>query len=288
MAFHTDLELAVRHGVIVAFSEREGGVSAPPFASLDLAAHTGDDPDAVDVNRTRLLAVLGLESMRNRLTMAEQVHGERIATVTDAEAGAGARAADGPGPLPATDALLTSEVSTPLLLCFADCVPVVLVAVAPVRAVAVVHAGWRGSLARLPGLAADALAAHAGCSTSALLAYVGPHVCASCYPVDDERLSQFATSFDTILPAQGRLDLGAVVSESLRDAGVPDARQARLDLCTAERTEAFFSYRAEGLTGRHGALAVVLEEEDETHKAAPPHAGSSARRARPLTDGMPR
>ncbi len=121
-------------GVTLAFSERTGGVSEEPFDSLNLAGHVGDVAVTVDENRTRLLDALGLSAYRGRLTTAEQVHGDEVALVSRSNTGAGAwvsgRDADR-GPLPGADALITSEPGVPLLLCFADCVPIVLVAPGP-------------------------------------------------------------------------------------------------------------------------------------------------------------
>jgi polyphenol oxidase len=175
--------------------------------------------------------------------------------------GAYARAGEAP-PLPGTDAMITIEHDAPLMLCFADCVPVVLVATAPVRAVAVVHAGWRGALGRLPGIAAERLARAAGCETSDLVAYVGPRIGPCHYEVGEDLMGLFASQFGniaaTIAAAQDRLDLGAVVSATLNEVGVPGGRIFVTDVCTAESTEAYFSYRAEGVTGRHGAVAAVL------------------------------
>lgn len=261
LAVHVDPDMRDRHGILIAFSERTGGRSVAPFASLDLAAHVDDEPAFVDDNRARFMAALGIEPLRDRLTIAEQVHGVVVRNVRGAMAGLGAFARPGtPPPVPAADALVTSDPDTPLLLCFADCVPVILVATGPCRAVAVVHAGWRGALGRIVEEAARRVAATAGCGTAELVAYIGPHIGACCYEVDDALLSQFVDSFGTIAAAQGRLDLGAVVSESLNGVGVPFSSQVRSGLCTAERTDAFFSYRAEGPTGRHGALACILED----------------------------
>jgi polyphenol oxidase len=259
LVVHVDPWLRDRHGIVVAFSERTGGRSMPPFASLNLAAQVGDDPSTVDDNRAALLSALGVEPLRARLTVPEQVHGSVIRQVAGAMAGMGAFARAGTPPsVPATDALLTLEPGTPLMLCFADCVPVVLVATGPRRAVGVVHAGWRGALSGIVAEAACRVAATAGCGTDGLLAYVGPHIGACHYEVGDEVLSQFAEAFDTIAAAQGHLDLGAVVSESLNGVGVPFSSQVRSAMCTFERTDAFFSHRAEGHTGRHGALACIL------------------------------
>lgn len=256
IAVWTDPELADA-GVRIAFSERIGGVSVGPYASLNLAAHVEDDPTAVDVNRARLLGALALPA--DRLVTSEQVHGERIAVVGEADAGAGAKAASGRERIPGTDALVTSTPELPLMLLYADCVPVILVALGERPAVSVVHAGWRGALARLPEKSAAVLAREARVEPSELLAYVGPHIGECCYPVDASLLSQFGDSFATIGRASGRLDLAAAVSESLSDAGIPVGRQCRLGMCTMDHPEAFYSYRAEKRTGRHSAVAAVVK-----------------------------
>jgi hypothetical protein len=258
----TDDALRSDCGVLVAFACRTGGHSLPPYTGLNLAGHVGDVPEVVDANRSALLDSLGIGHVRERLTTAEQVHGAQVAVVGDDRAGSGAFVGHPErGPIPGTDGLLTVQAEVPLLLCFADCVPVVLVATGPRRGVAVVHAGWRGALAGIAGRGAVALAAAAGCTPADLTAYVGPHIGPCHYQVDETLLSQFVHTFGTIAAAQGRLDLGAVVSESLNGVGVPPSSQCRVGLCTAERTDAFFSYRAEGLTGRHGAVACILGDD---------------------------
>jgi len=259
ISYLTDHRLREDHGIVVAFSQRTGGRSRSPYTSLNLAAHVGDEPGAVDENRSAFLHALELGPDRDSLTMCEQVHGTSVREVSGASVGMGAFAREGgPAPIPATDALITMQEHVPLLLCFADCVPVVLVATGPVRGVAVVHAGWRGALARIVPEAARRLAAATGSTTGEMLAFVGPHIGACHYEVDEALLSQFVHTFGTIAAAQGRLDLGAVVSESLNGVGVPISSVCRADICTVERTDAFYSYRAEGLTGRHGALACIL------------------------------
>jgi len=256
----TDDDLRSGSGILVAFTERTGGCSSAPFATLNLAAHVGDDPDAVDANRASAMGSLGIGGVRDRLTMAQQVHGTSVVEVGSSDVGAGAFASGGTTlPVAGVDGLVTVLEAVPLLLCFADCVPVVLVATAPRRAVAVVHAGWRGALGGIAAEGARRLALAAGCDTSAISAYVGPHIGVCHYEVDAALLSQFVDTFGTIVAAQGRLDLGVVVSESLNGVGVPISSVCRAGICTAERTDAFFSYRAEGLTGRHGAVACILE-----------------------------
>lgn len=255
-----DRELLERSGILVAFSMRRGGRSSGPYASLNLAAHVGDDPAVVDENRARFMRALGLAPLRDRLTTAEQVHGVAVRIVAGATAGLGAKSRlDSAPPVPSCDGLVTVETDTPLMLLFADCVPVVLVASGPVRGVAVVHAGWRGALGGIAAEGARKLIATTGCAPADVTAYIGPYIGPCHYEVDAAFLSQFTDAFGSIVAPQGRLDLGAVVSESLNGVGVPVTSLVRAEICTAERTDEFYSYRAEGgLTGRHGALACIL------------------------------
>lgn len=245
-------------GIVVAFSERTGGVSSPPYSSLNLAAHVDDDPAAVDANRRLLLDALDLAPFADRLTTATQVHGTRIARIDEELAGSGARATSGPAPIADADGLMTGVAGIPLLLLYADCVPVVVVA--PTGAVAVLHAGWRGALGGIVGEGIAALCAHAGCGPDEVNVYVGPHIGGCHFEVSPDVGSQFARRFGTVSQVvPGRVDLAAVVSTSSSDAGVDPCRIAVLGACTVETTDRFFSFRAEsGLTGRHGALACIV------------------------------
>lgn len=256
----SDDELLESEGVLIAFSERGGGVSAAPWSGLNLAGHVGDDPAAVDSNRTAFMEALGIGGYRSSLTTSEQVHGHTVGLVTTRQAGSGAyiTAVSGDGPLPGTDSLICASPAIPLLMCFADCVPITLVSPGP--AVALVHAGWRGALASLPGTAVGQLASTAGCRASEVRAYVGAHIRSCHYNVDERTMSHFINAFGTVARAEsGGLDLGAVVNASLVDSGVDPCNITALGICTAEATDRYFSYRAEGgTTGRHGALACIL------------------------------
>jgi YfiH family protein len=263
LVYYTDTGLAQRSGIRVAFSTRRGGASMSPYASLDLAAHSGDDPGTVDENRRRLACVLGVDA--ERIVTAEQVHGDRVVEVGPSDAGRGATTT-GPvarGPVAGCDALITTAADVPLLMMYADCVPVVLVSETPRRGVAVVHAGWKGALAGLPGIAARRLAAAAGCEPWHVTAYIGPHVCAAHYEVSEDLASAFHERYASssrsvsILAASARVDLAAAVMASLEEAGLSSERVAALGMCTVEEPTLFYSFRAEGLTGRHGALVAI-------------------------------
>jgi copper oxidase (laccase) domain-containing protein len=118
-------------GAHITFTDRNGGVSAPPYDTANLGADTGDDPAAVAENRRRVGAMLGGSATEPAdWAWVRQVHGAGVARVRSA-ADAGA-----PG-----DALVTDRPRVPLVILSADCAPVALVA-GPV--IAAVHVGWRG------------------------------------------------------------------------------------------------------------------------------------------------
>jgi len=144
---------------------------------------------------------------------------------------------------------------------YADCVPVIVVAESPRRAVAVVHSGWRGTAERVVTHSISELLAVSGARPESLRAYIGPHIRSCCYEVDETLASHFGNIFDTITAVDGRLDMEAAVRESMEAIGVKRERVTSLGLCTHDLTDRFFSYRAHQVTGRHGALAVITKVE---------------------------
>lgn len=237
-----------------AFTERTGGVSVEPFCSLNLGAHVGDDPAAVAENRRRALAALGAEDWLDNLLVPNQVHGDRVVTVDSAAAGdlVSLRATIAEG----ADAIVCTVSHVPVLLCFADCVPVVLVCPG---GFAVVHSGWRGAYARISAKAARVLMDATGCAAAEVQAYIGPHILGDEYEVSADLLHTFALQFDSINEsATCKLDLACAITQSLKEMGVPlcgihDARLSTLSL-----KERFYSYRREqGTCGRHAAVAVM-------------------------------
>lgn len=151
--FLTDEQLARTAGIRIAFSGRVGGVSEGAYASLNLGAHVQDDGHAVRENRLRLMRVLGAQDMP--LVVPNQVHGTALVKIAcgDADAVEEARRKAQVG----ADGLLVGVPNVAALLCFADCVPVIVAS--PTGRFAVVHAGWRGAVAHIAAKAVFALAA---------------------------------------------------------------------------------------------------------------------------------
>lgn len=244
------------HGVSLAFTERHGGVSTGDFSSLNLGDACGDDPAAVAENRLRALAALGAEGLSGRLVNPRQVHGDHVVVVTSSEAAelASVRNEAGEG----ADAVVCTAAGVPVLLCYADCVPVVLVAEG---GFAVIHSGWRGTVARISAKALATLATETGHAPQEVRAYVGPHIAGEDYEVSAGLMGRFVDEFGPAAQAGERLlDLEACIVQTLVEEGVPADMIAGTHASTSRETGRFFSYRATGGScGRHGALVVMSD-----------------------------
>lgn len=237
-----------------AFTERTGGASLPPYSSLNLGTHVGDEECAVLENRRRVLAALGAEDAFDNLLVPNQVHGDHVVVVNDASRGAIERVRDEISQ--GCDAIVCTVPGVPVMLCFADCVPVVLTCE---NVFAVVHSGWRGTYARIAGKAARVLMDATGCAASDLSAYIGPHILGDEYEVSADLLMMFSKQFDNIKNTVHRtLDLSECIRQSLEEVGVLPCEIHDLQLSTVRQNDRFFSYRAEqGICGRHGAVAYM-------------------------------
>ncbi len=226
---------------ILAFTTRLGGVSDPPYHSLNLGRSTDDDRTAVEENRRRVLSAAGLDP--DRLATAGQVHGTAIAIVSE------------PGLHPATDALLTRTRGVALAVTAADCLPLLFTAPG---AVAAVHSGWRGTADGAPVAALDALCELAGCAPARVAVTLGPSIRVCCYEVGPEVAARFPTSVLEQRDGRNHLDLVAAARLQLVAAGVPDGAIEAVPACTACDPARYFSHRRDGArTGRHWAIAAL-------------------------------
>ena len=220
----------------VAFTTREGGVSAGPYAALNLGKATRDDPERVDENRRRACAAVGSDA--ERLTLNYQHHS---ATVHRAEAGRKGVKGDG---------LWTDEPGIPMLKLTADCVPIAIARVNGTPALALLHAGWRGLLEGIVAAGVSAL------GDAPLRAIVGPAIGPCCYEVGPEVAEPFAARFGGDVMRGRNLDLWSSAERALRASGVEHVE--RIDLCTACNPDLFFSHRRDhGVTGRQGVIGVL-------------------------------
>jgi polyphenol oxidase len=242
-------------GARAAFSTRTGGVSDPPFDSLNLGVLTDDSTAAVVANRGRLAAALGLDPAR--MPIGLQVHGGDLAFHAGPQEPS--PFADPGGEIPRVDGHVVAEPGLAPLVFVADCLPVAL---AGPGGVAMLHCGWRG-------LAAGILAAGAE-AVGATDAAIGPGIGPCCYEVGPEvlgSLAHAAAAADGPISAdidgksaRRRLDLPEVARGLLRDAGVGRIESA--GVCTSCEAELFFSHRRDaGRTGRQAGVAWIEPEE---------------------------
>lgn len=218
-------------GASVWFFTRLGGVSRPPYDSLNVSRKVGDDAAAVDENLSRIR-----EAMNDRLSAwVRQVAGDGIARVS------------GAGFAGEADALLTGEEGFSLVVAVADCVPVALVGE---HEVGMVHSGWRGTLAGISGKAVREL------NDPAVKAYIGPCIRECCYEVSEDLARTFASEFGDSVVDGRSLSLPAAIRTDLEHSGVEEIHD--LGLCTGCRPDLFYSHRKRGPhTGRTLAAVAV-------------------------------
>jgi YfiH family protein len=243
----------IQHG----FTERKGGISEPPFDSLNLGLHVGDNLTHVIENRRR-----GAESLGFRLddmVCAEQVHGKTVAVVTAHECGRGATTLA--TAIPATDALVTNTPGVLLALFFADCLPVFFVD-RERPAVGIAHAGWRGLVNGVLEETVSAMSRSFGSRAERLHVAIGPGICVTHFEVGTEVAAAFPEEVVHANKDSGKphIDLLEAARQRLMQAGISPADIDVAGDCTFTLPARFFSHRRDqGRTGRMGALIGIAK-----------------------------
>jgi YfiH family protein len=240
---HLAAQTDVVHGVFT----RKGGVSVPPWATLNLSRSTGDSIEAVTENNRRLLKALGL--VPGQTVSAWLNHGSHISIVGPQHMGAA---------LKDTDALISATPGLALSMRFADCVPVVLHDAAR-GVIAIAHAGWPGLVAGILGATVRSMRNAFGCRPGDVWAGIGPAIRVECYQFGADlaqRVAAACPAGDAILVPQSdgvlHLDLIAAVKSQLQAAGICGIEDS--GICTACHTDEWFSHRVEKKTGRFGVV----------------------------------
>jgi YfiH family protein len=243
--------------VDVMVTTRQGGVSSGPYASLNLGLHVGDEPADVLENRRRAAAALGADL--GDFVFCNQSHGREAKLITGAGRGRGARAlADA---IAATDALVTRDAGVVLTVMVADCVPIVLYD--PVAHVlACVHAGWRGTVARVSEAAVAAMRS-LGSKPANVIAGIGPAMSPDRYQVGQDVYQAaregLGEHVGQVIRPDGTgkwlFDLWAANRLVLREAGVPEANMHVAAIPTGSDPGLFFSDREARPCGRFAAIA---------------------------------
>ena len=245
-----------------AVSTRQGGVSKPPFDSLNLALHVGDEPAAVLSNRKKFMRSLGFNV--SDIVTPNQVHGDKIFRVDENYRGCGCENyADSIGE---TDALITDTPDLPLMLCFADCVPIFFVDVEN-RAIGLAHGGWKGTLKKIAAKTLLKMGDEFGTRAEDCLIGIAPSIGPCCYEVGgaviDKCKEAFPKNFGELLIARdGKifLDLWRANVLQLLEVGVPEENIDVAGECTCCENGWYFSYRAaqKNSLDRTGRIAAVI------------------------------
>jgi len=248
--------------VVNAFTTRTGGVSGTPFSNLNLAYNVGDKESHVAKNRKIILDALSID-YRTAVT-AQQVHKDKIALVRKEDKDKGAfKYSKGIGQ---TDALITDIPGIPLLMCYADCVPIFILD--PIKkAIALIHSGRKGTELELTLKTLFKMKKIFETNPCSCLAAIFPSIGPCCYSIkeenkiDDYWLNQVEYNIEPIsLKNKGvrRLDLRKANNVQLIKAGLLKKNIFVNEICTADHPELFFSYRRDkGNTGRMAAIFML-------------------------------
>lgn len=216
---------------------RQGGVSQPPFDSLNFGNHVGDAPKAVATNRARLIAHSGVP-----VRFLTQVHGVKVVDAARCEDEETA------------DAAFVHQPGLAACILTADCLPV-LFCTQDGTEVAAAHAGWRGLCAGV----LEATLATFSAPPQAVMAWLGPCIGKAAFEVGEAVFTAFVsadegahTAFSPSRPGHWQADLQALAKRRLLRAGVTAVFGA--PRCTYRDAASFFSYRREGQTGRMASL----------------------------------
>jgi purine-nucleoside/S-methyl-5'-thioadenosine phosphorylase / adenosine deaminase len=225
--------------VRVVFTSRTGGVSLPPYDTLNMSGAVGDEPAAVARNRLTVAQACGLAD--TRLVWMRQVHGAR--------AGYADRGSSGQE----VDAIFTDQPGLALGVLAADCA-CVLLADPAARIIGAAHSGREGTAAGVVTSLVAAMTA-AGAGPDRMRALIGPAICGGCYEVSAQVRDRVAAAVPEAAcrtrDGTPGLDIRAGITAQLIRAGI---RQVDKDLrCTAETAE-LYSYRRDGRTGRFAGL----------------------------------
>lgn len=229
--------------LIAAESTRHGGVSAPPFASLNLGINTEDQVDNVNENRRRFFRDINADTFGFASSL--QVHGTSVYLATEA------------GRVEGYDALITNQPGLLVGVTVADCVPI-LIYDHENQAVAAIHAGWRGTVAGIVTSTLTTMAQQFGTTGENCYGYVGTCIDTTAFEIGEEVAAQFAPDYLRINPNNQRVcaDLKSANADLLRQFGIPPTQIAVSPFSTILHNADYFSYRAEqGQTGR--MLAVI-------------------------------
>lgn len=240
--------------IVVGMTTRELGVSEGSYAHFNMGFHVGDHPSHVLENRERAGEKIGFP-IENWI-VAEQVHSNKLVSVTGQDRGKGAKELQ--TAIKKADGLFTTEPGVLLVACYADCVPIYFIA-KDHSAVGIAHAGWRGTVGNIAGRMVSQWEEELSISPTDIEVIIGPSIGACCYEVDERVLNEvralkgLETEELATPSSEGHYQLNLQLTNQrlLEKHGMNQADIHTSSFCTSCRTDLFYSHRKEmGKTGR--------------------------------------
>jgi YfiH family protein len=235
----------VRH----AFLTRQGGVSPPPYDSLNMSDKNDDRDEFVSRNENLIAITFGFDS--SRLVLLDQMHQDQILLLKE------------PFVTPSSpleyDALITNFPDTFLSILTADCLPIFVVDQKR-KVIAAIHAGRQGTALHITTKVFEKMEEEFGCSSRNLLIGMGPSIGPCCYEIDEK---VFHPEWEPYSIPRGAgkwtVDLARVNILQMKRQGIQEEQISWTNLCTHCHSDLFFSYRKEGRTGRQLSFIGIVE-----------------------------
>lgn len=242
------------------YSLRNGGVSSSPFDSLNLGLHTTDNPENVIKNRKLLEENFSIP-VRDVIKLE---HGDKIIPIYDDKI---------PSEIPFADAIMTNVKNVPLSIFYADCTGIFILDTVK-KVIALVHAGWRGTLKAIALKTVKAMNREYGTEAKDCVSAICPCIGPCCFEVSEDTSILFLNSFNSYYPQNFLKDLSLCISKNnkghfvnlwnlnkiqLLCAGLRAENIVLSNICTSCHNDLFFSYRKENrVTGRMGAVFMLI------------------------------
>ncbi len=226
----------VRH----AFLTRQGGVSVPPYHSLNVSDKNGDREDFVSENKHRIATAFRFDS--RRLILLDQRQQDQILLMKEPLHTL-------PAPLE-YDAMVTNSPNIFLGILTADCLPIFVVDQKS-KVIAAIHAGRQGTSLQITTKVLRKMKEDFGCSSREFLISLGPSIGPCCYEIDEEVFHPYWKPFSTVKGSgKWMVDLAQINIAQVKSEGIKEEQISWINLCTRCDSDLFFSYRGESRTGR--------------------------------------
>ncbi|HMK76383.1 MAG TPA: peptidoglycan editing factor PgeF [Thermodesulfobacteriota bacterium] len=223
-----------------AFLTRQGGVSLPPYDSLNLSDKNGDQKECVSTNKNLIARTFGFDP--SRLVLLDQMQQDQILLLKKPIATLSS-------PLE-YDALITNFPNIYLAILTADCLPIFVVDQKR-RVTAAIHAGRNGTVLRITAKVLTRMKEEFGCSSRDLLITLGPSIGVCCHEIDKKAFHPEWEPFSTPKgTGKWLIDLAQINIAQMKGEGIKGEQISWVNLCTHCCSDLFFSYRREGRTGR--------------------------------------